>query len=371
VAKGAGTAGNCNFLIVGGGWRAEFFLRAARAMPEVVTCVGVTSRQPARRDELGRRYGVETITSVAEALEYPSDFIVLASSRESMPVLLEELASRRVPVLLETPPGLDVAGLRRSWRVSQTSPVQVAEQYRFQPHHAARLAVLNEGVIGERHQAWVSVAHGYHAVSLLGEYLGLDSDAWPEISLSAHRMNAPVLRGPGRQGPPGQEQRVTSERVLAIITAGDKAGIYDFDPEQYFSEIRSQNVTVRGERGELRNDDVTYLPAGTAWRARHDHLVRVQGGQYGDLGPLGLDEIRFGDKTVFAKRPGLGPMTDEEIAVAECLVRMAEYVQGGPEFYSVRRACCDRYVEMAMAQSIEAGQTVVFRPTDWVPGETP
>ncbi|HXW82690.1 MAG TPA: Gfo/Idh/MocA family oxidoreductase [Acidimicrobiales bacterium] len=358
------------FVIVGGGWRAEFFLRAARAMPEVVTCVGVTSRQATRRNELSRSYGVEVPASVAEVLERPVEFVVLASSRESMPDLLEEITSHGVPVLVETPPGLDIAGLRRSWRASQSGRAQVAEQYRFQPHHAARLAVLNDGVIGERHQAWVSVAHGYHAVSLLYEYLDLTRDDWPEISVSAHRMSAPVVRGPDRRGPPGQEEQVTSERVVAIITIGDKAGIYDFDPQQYFSEIRSQHVAVRGERGELHNDDFTYLPAGTAWRAQRAHLVRVEGGQYGDLGPLGLEEIRFGDKAVFAKRPGLGPLTDEEIAVAECLIRMADYARGGPEFYSVHRACCDRFVEMAVGRSLESQQTVVCRPTDWLAGTT-
>jgi hypothetical protein len=358
------------FVIVGGGWRAEFFLRAASAMPEVVTCVGVTSRQATRRTELARSYGVEGLASVAEGLDRPSDFVVLASSRESTPDLLEEIVNHGAPVLVETPPGLDVAGLRRAWRLSQTGRAQVAEQYRFQPHHAARLAVLNDGAIGERHQAWVSVAHGYHAVSLLYEYLGMAVDDWPEMSISAHRVSAPVMRGPDRRGPPGQAQQVTSERVIAVIMTGDKAGIYDFDPQQYFSEIRSQNVMVRGERGELRNDDFTYLPAGAAWRARHDRLVRVEGGQYGDLSPLGLQEIRFGDKTVFSKRPGLGPLTDEEVAVAECLVRMADYARGGPEFYSVHRGCCDRYVEMAITRSLEAQQTVVCRPTDWLADKT-
>ena len=145
-------------------------------------------------------------------------------------------------------------------------------------------------------------------MSLLYEYLGVANDDWPEISVSAHRLSAPVVRGPDRRGPPGQEERVTSERVIAVIMVGNKAGIYDFDAEQYFSEIRSQHVTVRGERGELHNDEVTYLPVGTAWRARRDHLVRVQGGQYGDLGPLGLRGIRLGDKAIFTKRPGLGPL---------------------------------------------------------------
>ena len=56
--------------------------------------------------------------------------------------------------------------------------------------------------------------------------------------------------------------------------------------------------------------------------------------------------------------------------MGECLIRMADYAQGGPEFYSVHRACCDRYVEMVVAESIEVQQTVVCRPTDWLAGKT-
>jgi len=354
------------FVIVGGGWRAEFFLRAARGMPGLVTCAGVTSRRAERREELHRQFGVGTFATVDDALKCGSDFVVLATSRESAPDLLEDICAQGVPVLLETPPGLDIPALRRSWRVSRGSRVQVAEQYRFQPHHAARLAVLDQGVIGERHQARLSVAHGYHAVSLFYDYLGLSSEDWQEISVSARRISAPVVRGPGRLGPPEQEEIVTSDRMLAVLGRGTKNGIYDFDGEQYFSEIRRQSVAVRGERGELVDDEVVYLPPGAAWRARSDRLVRVEGGQYGDLRQLGLVEIRFKDKAVFSQRAGLGPVTDEEVAVAECLVRMSEYVRGGPEFYSVYRACCDRYLETVIEASAEQQRAVVCRPDDWM-----
>ena len=51
--------------------------------------------------------------------------------------------------------------------------MQVAEQYAFQPLHAARLAFIRAGKLGEISQVQVSVAHGYHGISLIRKFLGI------------------------------------------------------------------------------------------------------------------------------------------------------------------------------------------------------
>lgn len=355
------------FAIIGGGWRAEFFLRAAAGLRGEVACEGVTSRRPERREELEQRFGATTFGSVEEALDRPLGFVVLAVTREQAVPLLEEICTRSaVAVLLETPPGLEVADLRRAWAISVGgAKVQVAEQYRWQPHHAARLAVLNEGVIGERHQAWVSVAHGYHAASLLREYLGTGGAGWRQVTVTAHKLVSPVFPGPGRAGPPASGGPQPSERVIAVLSGGAKHGIYDFDGEQYFSEIRSQHVAVRGERGEMRDDHLSYLGPGEHWRATQSDLARVEGGKGGDLNSLGLHEIRFQGRPVYRKPAYIGILPDEEIAIAECLYHMARHVAGGPEFYTVERACRDRYCELAILASAEQGRSIVMGQDDW------
>ena len=48
------------------------------------------------------------------------------------------------------------------------------------------------------------------------------------------------------------------------------------------------------------------------------------------------------DGKVLYKNPfGKARLTDEEIAIATCLVKMAEYVESGKEFYSVKQAALD------------------------------
>ena len=355
------------FAIIGGGWRAEFFLRAVAGLGGQVSCEGVTSRRPERREELRQRFGVSTFGSIDEALDRQLGFVVLAVAREQAVPVLEDVCTRSTAaILLETPPGLEVADLKRAWALSLGGArVQVAEQYRWQPHHAARLAVLGEGVIGERHQAWVSVAHGYHGASLLWEYLGAQEADWQQVTVTARKLVSPVSPGPGRTGPPAAGDLQPSERVIAVLSGGGKHGIYDFDGEQYFSEIRTQHVAVRGERGELRDDHLAYLPPGEHWRASHEDLVRIEGGRGADLTPLGLHEIRFQGRPVYRKPAYMGILADEEIAIAECLCHMASYAGGGAGFYTVERACRDRYLELAIMASADQGTSLQVGLDDW------
>lgn len=361
------------FAVIGGGWRAEFFVRAAAGAKAVLSCEGVTSRRRERREELEQVAGVAAFASVDEALDRDLDFVVLAVTREAAVPLLEELTEKgSLPVLLETPPGLEVAELRRAWEISlRGARAQVAEQYRWQPHHAARLAVLNKGVIGERYQALVSVAHGYHAASLFREYLGVDDGNWLELSVTACKLSSPVVPGPGRYGPSESPGPVVSDRTVAVLTDGQKHAIYDFDGEQYFSEIRGQHVSVRGERGELVDDRFTYFPPGEHLRARQEDLIRYEGGRGGDLTRFRLDEVRFEGRAVYQAPGYLGAVSDEEAAIAQCLYHMGVYAETGEEFYPVERACRDRYIELAISASLEKKATITFDVDGWKSGDVP
>jgi hypothetical protein len=55
------------------------------------------------------------------------------------------------------------------------------------------------------------------------------------------------------------------------------------------------------------------------------------------------------------------------VAVAECLVRMAEYVQGGAEFYSLAEGCQDQYLSLLMAEAEQTGKTVSAETQVWTP----
>lgn len=100
--------------------------------------------------------------------------------------------------LAETPPAPDLAGLHELWRrVSDSGLVQVAEQYTRMPAHAARLALVDSGVIGTPTRVDVSSTHQYHAVSLIRAFLGVGRGP---AQVRAVRTTAPLADPLSRDG---------------------------------------------------------------------------------------------------------------------------------------------------------------------------
>ncbi len=244
------------FAIVGGGWRAAFFLRIADAMPERFRVTGVLTRDPARRAAVSEEFGTETPASLADLLAGHPSFVVLATPWPATPAFLRELTDLGIPALAETPPAPDLDGLRALAPLALRGRIQVAEQYRYQPLHAARLAVVRSGRLGRVSQARVAAAHGYHGVDLLRRLLDLTDEP---LTITAHRFVSPIVAGPDRSGPPAEEMTVESDQVVAFLDAGDRLGVYDFTPDQYFSWIRASRVVVRGDRGEIVDGTVRSL----------------------------------------------------------------------------------------------------------------
>ena len=59
-------------------------------------------------------------------------------------------------------------------------------------------------------------------------------------------------------------------------------------------------------------------------------------------------------------------MFDDEIAVATCMVKMAEYVQGGEAFYSLAEAMQDRYLALLTVQSAKEGRVLQAEKQIWM-----
>jgi len=351
------------FGIIGGaGWRAQFFLRVAAALPERFQVAGMVVRDQAKARRQESKWGVRTYRDL-EAMLQATDplFVVVSVPWAAAPAMLRALAGRGVPALCETPPAPGVDELIEMHElVRGGARIQVAEQYIFQPLHAARLAVACSGKLGEVTQAQVSAAHGYHGVSLIRHLLSVGFDP-PRIS--AFQFTSPIVAGPGRDGPPAEEKIGDSVQTIAIMDFGDKLGVYDFTGDQYFSWIRSPRVLVRGEKGEINNTALRYLL---------DYLTPVEvelrrsdAGADGNLEGYYHKGILAGDEWVYRNPFVPARLSDDEIAVATCLAGMAEYVRGGPEFYSLAEAAQDRYLDLMIAQAVETRAELTCARQPW------
>ncbi len=348
------------FAIIGGGWRAAFFLRVAAALPERFRVTGVLTRDPARRAALATGSGVQTPASLSELLRGAPSFVVVATPWPATPSFLRELTDLGMPALAETPPAPDLDGLRALAPLAVSGRIQVAEQYRYQPLHAARLAVVRSGRLGRVSQARVSAAHGYHGVDLLRRLLDLDGEP---LTITAHRFVSPIVAGPDRNGPPDQERLVESEQVVAFLDAGDRLGVYDFTPDQYFSWIRASRVLIRGERGEIADRSVrTLLDHRTPIVA---DLVRHDSGQEGNLEGLHHTGYTLGDEWVYRNPFAPARLADDEIAVATCLAGMADWLEGGREVCSLADAAQDHYLGLCIDQAATTGRPLTTAGHVW------
>jgi predicted dehydrogenase len=343
------------FAIIGSGWRTEFYVRVARALPEMFEVTGVQTRDAERAAVITHDWAVPGYLTTSELLSADPAFVVVSVPWAVTPTLLRELSERGVPVLTETPPAPDVDGLRALKPLADAGArIQVAEQYQFQPLHAARLTLTASNRLGTVSEAQLSVAHGYHGIDLMRRFLDLDEDA-PAI-IRGMRFGSPLVAGPDRDGPPTADTTSESLQTIAWFDFGDRLGVMDFADEQYFSWVRSLRLMVRGDRGEIDGHTVRYVEEVTIPMTLE--LVRHDTGQAGNLEGHHLSGITCGAEWLY-RNPFLpARLSDDEIAVATTLARMYQWLDGGPPICSLAHGAQDHYLTLLMDEAAESGQPV-------------
>jgi predicted dehydrogenase len=319
-------------------------------------------RDEAKGQFLERVWNVPTVRTLDELLTFEPTFVVVSVPWPVTPVMLRELAERGVPALSETPPAPDLEGLAALHELTERGArVQVAEQYQFQPLHAARLALARSGVLGTVSQAQVSAAHGYHGVNLIRGLLGV---RFEPCTIRARQFVSPIVAGSGRGGPAAEHEVVESRQTIAHLDFGDRLGVFDFTGDQYFSWIRSPRVLVRGERGEIVNGRLAYLE--DYQTPIYADLKRVDAGLEGNLEGYYHKGILAGGEWVYRNPFVPARLTDDEIAVATCLQKMAEYVEGGPGFCGLPEASQDHYLGLLIDRAVQSGEAVRTEQQPWM-----
>ncbi len=321
--------------ILGAGWRAEFYLRIAALCPEKFAVSGICARNPEKAKCISEKYSVKVVATTEELPALDSDFIVCCVNKASMIDVAADLCEKGVPVLMETPMGVDGESQKRFFdRYDPAWRIQVAEQFHLQPRNMAIKAVIDSGILGSIVSVRLSCCHDYHAASLIRYFLGTGNGI-PDIETAY--IPDRVKKYNSRQGFLTPELTDSDEK-LKIFRFEGKTAIYDFESVQYFSDIRSRQLIVRGTNGEIVNDRCTYLCDGLPVSFT---LERRELGQNGNLDGLGLLGITGNGQELYRTPLPYARLSDEEIAVATCLLKMDEYLRTDKEFYSVQDAALD------------------------------
>ena len=331
-------------MIVGSGYRAEYFGRIAGRYPDLFRAVYLCRSQE-KAALMTARTGMPAVTDGEEALAFQPDFAVVAVDRAHNADVAAEWALRGLPVLMETPAGATMDQLLRLWDLQETknARIAVAEQYYRYPILAEGLAQVAAGRIGDPQSAYLSLCHDYHAVSLLGKMLGVQGE---RCVLRGAPSAYPLVNTDSRYGASYDGQSALQEgKTVYLSFASGKTAVYDFAPVQYRTFLRSRHLILRGSRGEW-SDNILY--------ALNDENEPERAFLLPTLPPRyrALDTQAFRDwRKIWHPEMFLDTCQDE-MAIATLLFDMQDFLRGGPAPYSLREGLQDAYLWLLMEQAM-------------------
>lgn len=346
------------FAVAGSGWRALFYVRAAKALPEWFQLTGVLCHTPEKARAFAAEHGVYAAQTLEELLETKPEFVVSCVSKAGMPGMVMRLLEAGMPTLSETPLATDIPTLKTLYAVFRRTgtPLELAEQYFLYPTHWARRAAIQKGMLGEATSCSLSMAHDYHAISLLRFYLEPDER---RVEIRARQTRTPIVATGGRAGFTTDGRMGEEIRTFAQFAYADgKTGLYDFSGTQYHSAIRSSYIRVLGTRGELFDDAVRYVDARN--RPQEARLCVRRDKLSGTVCAVDL----LGERVYENPFPTDIAMSEDDIAVCGVLARMGlEVVRGGGRFYD--SSFRDAYFSCLLAQAAREGGLAQSEPMPW------
>ncbi len=354
------------FGIIGGGWRSRFYITIAQQMPERFGVTGVLLRDAEKAQTYASQTGVKAFTNFDQFMAASPDYVVLSVHRNAAPEYLRLLMKMGVPVLCETPPAWSIPELENLWKEysRHQAKVQIAEQYFARPMIAAKLKAVRLGLLGEVSYVEQSLCHGYHGINLLRQFLGIGFES---CVIRGQRFLIPATQTRTRDGELSPEQYIVksvSRDLCSFSFSNGKTGVYNFSGEQYRSYIRRSGIQILGHRGEINDDSIFWLSAdgipSTGDFRRYDHGV---GDDHDGFCPR---SVTLGERELYHNPFIPARLGDEEIAIADCLVKMHGYVRGTEEaFYPLPQALQDTYLALCMEKALESGEPIHTQPMIW------
>ncbi len=322
-----------SFLIVGSGYRSEYFARVARTYPALFRAMYLC-RSQAKVDLMEAHTGIPATMSEAEALSFAPDFVVIAVDRGHMFEVAEAWTRKGFPVVTETPVGASEEELRALWRLQQEgAKIVCCEQYHRQPLLAEGLRAVSAGLIGTPTSMYLSLLHDYHGASLIRRALQIPPEE-PYTVIGAGQ-DEPVIETDSRGGAITDGRRKTDRRMTAFISfASGKQAVYDFCPIQYRSYIRSRHLVLRGDRGEWSDTIISCVDRENR-PEKHFLLPRIPE-KYQVLDTQALRDRRRNWESALAP-----DTVQDEFAIAAILLDMEDYLNGGPSPYPLKEAIAD------------------------------
>lgn len=357
------------FIIVGSGWRALYYVRIAKALPQRFELCAMLCRREEKARRIAAEQGIYTTTSIEECQKMQPDLVVVAVNKAAIAEVSREWINYGFTVLCETPAALDLQQLEALWQLHEAGgKLAVAEQYIQYPRYQAMLEVLKTGLLGSADCLNISLAHEYHGASLMRAFL---QEKMMPFQVTGKTYSFPTTEILSRYERFTDGRVAEKKRTAAVFEFADgKVAFYDFDSEQYRSPIRKNFVKLQGSRGEMKDETFYYLDAQNepqCGRLIINSRTRITSEKNPNLHEVEeITDITFEGKCVYQPRFGLCGLAEDETAMAEVLVDAAAYArEEKPLAYPLENALQDAYMAILLQESIDTGKTIRSEEQVW------
>lgn len=355
------------FGLYGSGWRSEFFLRVAQLLPQQFCVDGIITTNSKKADYFKKAFNVTCYQTLDDYLQRNTPLFMVESVNKGVSAeITMNLVNKGIPVLMETPAGKNVETMVALFEeVTKGAQIQIAEQYPFHPLHTARQNIITEGLLGEVQHTQVAFSHGYHGMALIRKFLGI---GFENVEISATSFPIAVATGVSREGAPTSDK--VHDKIQTVATLkfeNGKTALYNFEMDQHRSWVRTPIIQIKGTHGELFNETLKYLmDYKTPIEA---DLQRVNLGENQNVEGFGLKGMVAANTWYYRNPYPDSRLTDDEIAVAMCLEKMANYVNTGDSFYSFAEGAQDMYLGMMIEKAATVGKTITTETMPWAKWE--
>ncbi len=313
-------------VLCGTGWRAMFYVRISRMLPELLSLVAIYTRTR-ERAELFSEDPFPVMTDLSEALSVPHDAVIVATGKDVFFPLMKKLKDRGEFVVSETTfLSLDDSEMEELYDMKGAC----AEQYMYTPLYASILKGCE--LVGNIDQLYLSGLHNHHAASIARIVLGL-GDSMPE-KISSLDFPSRVVKTGERKGMVADGVDEEYSRKLRVLSFGDKLFINDFSSNQYHSYLYGKRVEIRGNKGVVTEQGISFCTSDGL--AHSMPFVFYRDSSLGN-GSLTLSHVTLGERTVFRNPFYPAMMNDDEIAIAMLLKR----IEDGMDYPSINSGIMD------------------------------
>lgn len=351
-----------SFVIIGSGWRSEFYVRIAKQYPEQFELKYMLCRSQEKADKIAEKYDISTTTSEEACVSAKPDFVVVAVNKDGLFEVTKHWALKGFPVLCETPVATSVEHLKEVWdMVQKGAKIQIAEQYHRYPIMAAGLKAIAEDKLTDPYAVHLSMAHDYHGVSLIRRMLQPHEPMKLKLEyMSGVQYKFPVTETDSRFGViTDGSVKEFPRTVITMQFAGNKVAFYDFSGVQYHSFIRSRHVNVQGRDGEWNDTMLRYLDGNGQPVA--EKLTEWLNPKY-----VCLDTEQLQEQSSEWKPFVVMDNAQDEYAIASMMFDMREYIVSGAEVYPMAEALEDAYLLLLIREAVkQPGCRIVPEAMPW------